>query len=61
MIKFWINKISEPKIVDILLPIVFNLCFGCSKEPSHIDGSFEYSQRMFWLRNKKVFFGHTLY
>ena len=25
---------------------------GCSKEPSHRDGSFEYPQHMFWLRNK---------
>ena len=29
------------------------MCFGCSKEPSHPDGSFEYPQHMFWLRNKK--------
>ena len=41
------------KIVDIFLPISFNICFGCSKEPSHGDGSFEYPQHMFWLRNKK--------
>ena len=27
--------------------------FGCSKEPSYRDGSFEYPQYMFWLRNKK--------
>ena len=29
------------------------MCCGCSKEPSHRDGSFEYTQHMFWLRNKK--------
>ena len=29
------------------------MCFGCSKELSHQNGSFEYSQHMFWLRNKK--------
>ena len=29
------------------------MCFGCSKKPSHGDGSFEYPQHMFWLRNKK--------
>ena len=29
------------------------MCFGCSKEPSHRDGSFEYPQHMIWLRNKK--------
>ena len=28
--------------------------FGSSKEPSHRDGSFEYPQHMFWLRNKKL-------
>ena len=28
------------------------MCFWCSKEPSHRDGSFEYPQHMFWLRNK---------
>ena len=32
------------------------MCFGCSKEPSHRDGSFEYPQHMFWLRNKKINF-----
>ena len=41
------------KDVNIFLPISFNKCFGCSKEPSHRDGSFEYPQHMFWLRNKK--------
>ena len=40
------------KIVIIFLPISFNMCFGCSKKPSHRDGSFEYPQHMFWLRNK---------
>ena len=29
------------------------MCFGCSKEPSHRDGSFEYPQHTFWLRNKE--------
>ena len=37
------------------------MCFGCSKEPSHRDGSFEHPQHMFWLRNKKNNFQfHTL-
>ena len=43
-------------MVNISLPISFNICFGCSKEPSHLDGSFEYPQHMFWLRNKKINF-----
>ena len=46
----------ERKIVNIVLPISFNICFGCSKEPSHYDGSFEYPQHMFWLRSKKFNF-----
>ena len=25
------------KLVNIFLPINFNTCFGCSKEPSHRD------------------------
>ena len=37
----------------IFLPISLNICFGCSKEPSHRDSCFEYRQHMFWLRNKK--------
>ena len=41
------------KIVIFSLPININMCFGCSKEPSHWDGSFEYPQHMVWLRNKK--------
>ena len=36
------------------------MCFGCSKEPSHQDGSFEYPQHMFWLRNKKNNFQNAL-
>ena len=30
-----INKIFECKIINIFLPISFNICFGCSKERSH--------------------------
>ena len=36
------------------------MCFRCSKEPPHWDGSFEYPQHMFWLRNKKIIFSYTL-
>ena len=42
--------------MNIFLPINFSICFGCSKEPSHWDGSFEYPQHMFWLRIKKSIF-----
>ena len=51
-----IIKTVERKNVIIFLPIAFNICFGCPKEPSHRDGSFEYSQHMFWLRNMKIKF-----
>ena len=50
----WINRIFEHKIVNIFLLISFSICFGCSKEPSHRDGSFEYPQHMFWLRIKEI-------
>ena len=37
------------------------MCFWCSKELSHREGSFEHPQNMFWLRNKKNNFQlHTL-
>ena len=42
------------KLVYIFLPIIFNIHFGCSKEPSHWNSSFEYPQHKFWLRNKKI-------
>ena len=48
-----LNKTFLRIIVIIFLSISKNMCFGCSKEPSHRDGSFEYPQHMFWLRNKK--------
>ena len=35
------------------------ICFGCSKEPSQKDCSFEYTQHMFWLRNNKIIFIYT--
>ena len=38
------------KIAIIFLSISLNMCFGCSKEPSHQDDSFEYPQHMFWLK-----------
>ena len=45
-------KIFE-KILSGGLEVSFSICFGCSKEPSNQDSSFEYPQHMFWLRNKK--------
>ena len=41
------------KIVIIFLLTNLNMCFGRSKESSHLDGSFEYPQHMFCLRNKE--------
>ena len=42
-----VDKRSITGFVNIFLPISFNICFVCSKEPSHGDGSFEHSQHMF--------------
>ena len=50
--KVQLNKTFQRKIAIIFLSISLNMYFGCSKEPSHLDGSFEYPQHMFWLRNK---------
>ena len=63
-----LNILAEPvtenvqrKYVNIFLPIIISICFGCLKELSHSDGSFEYPQQMYWLRNKKInFLVHTL-
>ena len=41
------KQFFQRKIVNIFLPINFNICCGCSEEPS------QYPQHMFWLRNKK--------
>ena len=50
------HKNFERKSVNIFFNNSFKICFGHSKEPSHLDGSFEYPQHMFWLRNKKFNF-----
>ena len=52
---------NECKIVNIFLFISFNICFGCSKELSHRDDTFEYPQHMFWLRSKKINFNYALF
>ena len=49
-------KIAFWAIGIIFSSISLNMWFGCSKEPSHPDGSFKYPQHMFWLRNKKIKF-----
>ena len=48
-----VKQIFCHKIAIIYLSISLNMCFGCSKEPSHWDGSFQYPLHMFWFRNKK--------
>ena len=40
------HKKFERKIVNIFLPVSLNICFGCSKERSHLDVSFEYPQHV---------------
>ena len=70
-----VKQKNLPKIVIFFLSISLNICFGCSKEPSHRDGSLEYPQHMFWLRDKKnnfqscnliwglgfmIFYGHNI-
>ena len=46
----------QHKIIYVFLSIKFNIHFGCSKEHSDRDGSFEYPQHMFCLKNKKINF-----
>ena len=47
-------KVTFPK--HFALEVWVSICFGCSNELSHCDGSFEYPQHMFWLKNKNVNF-----
>ena len=49
-----INKGRSVKLWIFFYQSVKNMCFGCSKEPSQWDGSLEYPQHMFCLRNKKI-------
>ena len=51
-----ITELFMCKIVIILLSISLNICLGYSKEPSHEDGSSEYPQHVFWLKNNKMSF-----
>ena len=49
----------ELEILNIVLPISFNICYGCSKEPSDrsmVRLFFKHPQHMFWLRNEKKYF-----
>ena len=57
---FQINNIYVRKFTNIFLTISFIICYGCSIEPSRRDGSIEYPQHMFWLRNKKIIFNDEL-
>ena len=49
------KKISV-KLYIFSYPSILTYGFGCLKEPPNWDGSFEYPQHMFWLRNKKIKF-----
>ena len=55
-----IDKDFQGQIFNIFLSISFNICFGYWKEQSQWDGTFEYPQHIFWLRNKnKAFLTHS--
>ena len=48
------NKLFERKIVNIFLSASFKFCFGCSKDPSHWEGSFEYPQHKFFVEKLEM-------
>ena len=52
-LRYSIVPVKQKKLRKIAIIFLSITCFGCSKEPSHPDCSFEYPQHMFWLRNKK--------
>ena len=45
-----LSKKFQRKIVNIFLPIIFSICFGCSQEPSHCFG----------LEIRKLFYWYAL-
>ena len=49
-----ISQVKIDKILNLKRWISLNICFGCSKQPSHGDDCFEHPQHMIWLRNKKI-------
>ena len=50
------SSISKIFMRKFVLSISLNICFGCSKEPSYWDGSFEDQQNTFWWRNNRMNF-----
>ena len=54
------HKIVVNKVLNVFSSIILNMCFRCSKEPSHGDGSFEYPQHIFCLRYKNYFYNVIL-
>ena len=46
---------SAGRIMIIRLSISLNMCFGCSKETSHWDGSFEHPQHLFLYPPQTLF------
>ena len=59
----WGLKIAG-KVVNLFLPIIFSI-YVLGAQKNHLihdcDSSFEYTQHMFLLRNKKCFFSYTLF
>ena len=51
---------KQGKIVNIFLPIIFSICFGCSKEPSNWDDSLSTHNICFGWEIRKLFFCYPL-
>ena len=50
---FSLIRVCDRKIISLFLSQ--NICWGYSKEPSHLDGSFELPKRMLKLMGMKIF------
>ena len=46
--------------MSISLPFSYKMCFGCSKDPSYRDGSFECQQHMFASKLRNIIFKYAL-
>ena len=60
VVQKWLKQVLIWRGSNIFLHISFNICFGCSKQPSDWDGSFEFPQLMFWWRYEKNLFCYTV-
>ena len=54
-----VKQVFKRKIAIVFLIIGLNMCFGCSKEPSHQDGSLSTHNICFGREIRKIIFTYA--